>query len=120
MVLNFHRQLQESFKQLEGDLATVRDYCFKEHSVCVTDLKNYDNADDVPEKDLCFYKCFYEQIGFIDDGKIVLDDLRVIPEVKDLEDEKYEELSKCLGELDNIVECNDLRQIEECFNEIMQ
>lgn len=80
------------------------------------DLKAYDLVDDVPDADLCFYKCFYEKIDFIDDnGKIETHKLELIPEIQNIDSSYHNKLITCIKELDPIEECQDLKKIGECF-----
>jgi hypothetical protein len=112
-------QLQKAFNELDGEAATIRDRCVKSASVEIADLKYYAKADDFPEKDLCFYKCFYEETGFLNgNGKMEVDRLELLPELSRLEDEEVDKIKECIRGLDKIVECTDLRMLEQCFTEL--
>lgn len=112
--------MQDIFSALDGEMGDLRDECLEKNSMKVTDLKDYENPMETPERDLCFYKCFYEGIGFIDaNGQLDMEDLKEIPifkdEVEGLEDKTVKELEECLGKIGKIHCCGDLRKIDQCF-----
>lgn len=109
-------QLRNTLNGLDGESATIRDDCVKTTSVQIADLKDYHNVDDTPEKDLCFYKCFYEGSGFLsEDGKFKVDAVDVLVALSKQKDIEVDKIKECVKDVDKIVECTDLLKLEKCF-----
>ncbi|XP_068901789.1 uncharacterized protein Obp56i [Tenebrio molitor] len=109
-------ELRNTLNGLDGESATIRDDCVKTTSVQIADLKDYHNVDDTPEKDLCFYKCFYEGSGFLsEDGKFKVDAVDVLVALSKQKDIEVDKIKECVKDVDKIVECTDLLKLEKCF-----
>jgi hypothetical protein len=112
--------LQKLFSELDGEQAKMRDDCLKQNSAQITDLVRPETFDKLPEKELCFFKCFYGKLGFIGEtGKINGDKLQLLPELIGLEATKLETLRACVVKLDDILICSDLKNMEKCYALIM-
>ncbi|XP_044260940.1 uncharacterized protein LOC123008935 [Tribolium madens] len=111
--------MQEIFNDLDGEAADLRDQCLEKNSIKITDLKSYDNASAIPERDLCFYKCFYEGIDFIDENSnLNVENLKEIPAISELGEELVNEMTVCVEKIGKIRCCGDVRKIEQCFQNI--
>ena len=102
------------FETMEGDLATTRDYCLKDSSITLDDLKLYKDPEQLPENQACFYKCLYIQTKIIGpDGEVDVDALEVLP---GLDKSKFGEVKKCVEDFDKVVTCLDMRKIAKCID----
>ncbi|XP_015836451.1 uncharacterized protein LOC103313402 [Tribolium castaneum] len=107
------------FTELDGPAAELRDQCLEKNSMKVTDLKTYNTSNDIPEKELCFYKCFYEGVEFIDaNGNLNVNNMKEIPAISELGDEVLNEITACVEKIGKIRCCGDLRKIEQCYQNI--
>ena len=108
------------FEDMGEEGNKMRDECFTENEMSLADLHDYDKAEDIPEKELCFYKCFFQKSYVVDkDGKVIIESIKAIEEVKDLEESDRETFTNCLKEIKPVLECKDMVEFEKCFDQIL-
>ncbi|KAH0813258.1 hypothetical protein GEV33_009533 [Tenebrio molitor] len=97
--------------------------CFIEYSVDpaenLTSLvpEDYEN---IPENELCAYKCIYSKSGFIDDNdEVVVEKIYAIPELQKISKSKVAKMIDCLRNVGEIDECKKVLDLDRCFNIIM-
>lgn len=97
-------------------MAEHRDECLQDNSMSIEDLHDYKDVDEIPETELCFYKCFFNKMDLIDnDGNVLADNFKHLPDVKDFTDEVIEKAIDCFKKIDNIEDCEDMKKFETCF-----
>ncbi|CAH1380580.1 hypothetical protein MTP99_004560 [Tenebrio molitor] len=113
-----NHQAQKDEKEMD-----MYEECFIEYSVDpaenLTSLvpEDYEN---IPENELCAYKCIYSKSGFIDDNdEVVVEKIYAIPELQKISKSKVAKMIDCLRNVGEIDECKKVLDLDRCFNIIM-
>nr|AMP19494.1 odorant binding protein 12 [Tomicus yunnanensis] len=83
--------------------------CSRDTGVTVNGFEEVREKQGLGHSELCFLKCVLEKVGFLKDGKLVVE------AAKDLfQNEINEKREECLRRIGPLSTCDDLQQIETC------
>ncbi|EFA05677.1 odorant binding protein 05 [Tribolium castaneum] len=96
--------------------AEVREECLSENSMTMDELHEGWKMENLPESHLCFLKCLLEKREVIDENGVPQKEkIDEILTVKQLSDEKREEISTCITNVEKIENCETMSEIMRCF-----